>query len=109
MFNLFNKKFKAITPQEAKQVLTSEKGVFLIDVRNTEEYRGGHIKGSVSIPLHILEATAIDRVPNKDAKILVYCLSGGRSQRAAGILADMGYSNVYNLGGICNWPYEITK
>lgn len=109
MFNFFNNKSKSITPKEAKAVMETEKDIFLIDVRSTEEYKDGHIPNSISMPLHILDTVVRDRVKDKDAKIIVYCLSGGRSSKAASILSDMGYVNVYNLGGISSWPYGITK
>lgn len=49
------------------------------------------------------------KLEDKEAIIFVYCRSGNRSATAANILIEQGYKNVYNLGGINNWPYEVVK
>ncbi len=77
-------------------------GAVLIDVRTREEYRQGHIPGSVNIPLN--EITSVtERVPAKDTPIFVHCLSGGRSAQAAGYLGKLGYRQVKNIGGISGY------
>jgi phage shock protein E len=101
--------FTNITPEEAKKRLDSEKGIVLLDVRTKEEYDTGHIKGSILIPVDNLKEEAENKLKDKDAPIFVYCRSGNRSTTAANILVNLGYKNVYNLGGINKWPYEVVK
>lgn len=98
-----------ITPEEAKKRLDSEKGIILLDVRTKEEYDGGHIKDATLIPVDSLKEEAESKLIDKETPIFVYCRSGNRSTAASKILMDLGYKNVYNLGGINKWPYEIVK
>ena len=83
-------------------------GAVLLDVRTPEEYRSGHIPGSRNISLQ-----AIDRVAsvaeNKDTALYVYCQSGARSRQAAGILKQMGYTNVNNIGGIAAYAGKVER
>lgn len=96
-----------ITPDEVLD-LQAEGDLILIDVRTVEEYAGGHIEGAVNIPLSEIEVT--QTVPyEKDDLIVVYCRSGNRSGTAQGILLDAGYTNVKDLGGINEWPYDVIK
>lgn len=101
--------FSNITPEEAKKRMDSEKGIILLDVRTKEEYETGHIKGSMLISVDILRGEAEKNLKNKDASIFIYCRSGNRSLTAANILVELGYKNVYNLGGIKDWPYEVVS
>lgn len=101
--------FTNITPQEAKKRLDSEKGIVLLDVRTKEEFGTGHIGGAILIPVDKLEQEASVKLKDKEAPIFVYCRSGNRSVTAANILVKQGYKNVYNLGGIISWPYEVEK
>lgn len=98
-----------ISPSDAKKRLDSEKGIILLDVRSRDEYMKKHIKSSTLIPVNVLANEAGKRLPNKDADIFVYCASGSRSSMAAKILLKMGYTKVYNMGGIFNWPYETVS
>lgn len=74
-------------------------GAVLLDVRTPQEYREGHIPGSINIPLQQLDKV-IDAYENKAAPLFVYCRSGARSRQAAAVLQSMGYTNVTNIGGI---------
>jgi rhodanese-related sulfurtransferase len=103
------KSFANITSEEAKKRLDSEEGIVLLDVRTKEEYDAGHLKDSVLIPVDVLENEAENSLKDKSAAIFVYCRSGKRSATAANILVELGYTNVYNLGGIRDWPYEVVK
>ena len=98
-----------ITPADAKSRLDSEQGIVLLDVRTDEEYAGGHIAGSILLPVDNLAALAASKLPDKSATIFVYCRSGRRSAIAARQLVEMGYTGVYDLGGIIDWPYEVVK
>mgnify|MGYP003365256660 CR=1 FL=1 len=99
----------AISSKQAKERLDSGDTVLLLDVRTREEYTGGHIPNSISLPLDQLKTRIARTAPDKGAEIIVYCLSGGRAAQACGMLAAMGYTNVYNLGGINAWPYAVTR
>jgi phage shock protein E len=71
----------------------------LLDVRTPEEYRTGHIPGSINLPVDNIRS-AESALPDKNAHLYVYCLSGMRSSAAAHALNKMGYRKVTNLGGI---------
>ncbi len=98
--------YKNISPKEAKARLDSEKGIVLLDVRTQEEYAEKHIPNSLLIPVDVIEKEAPSKLTDKNAVIFVYCRSGRRSVTASEALIKMGYTNVYNLGGINDWPYE---
>ncbi|KUO62633.1 MAG: sulfurtransferase [Gracilibacter sp. BRH_c7a] len=98
-----------MTPSEAKQRLDSGEGLVFLDVRTMEEYEAGHIKDSILIPVNTIEAEVEATIQDKKKPIFVYCRSGNRSAVAADILVKLGYENVFNLGGINNWPYEVEK
>ncbi len=108
MFNIFGLgKSNMIKPADAKKELEADKNIALIDVRTRQEYNNGHIPNSILIPLNQLANKSEKKIPEKDRKIIVYCMNGARSASASRILGKMGYTNVYNLGGITSWPYKI--
>lgn len=74
-------------------------GAYLIDIREKDEYRSGHIPGSINVPLSQIE-TIGDVVSDRDAPLYVYCLSGIRTKKAVRKMESMGYTNVTNIGGI---------
>ena len=95
-----------ITAEEAKQIMDSEEGYIILDVRTQEEYDEGHIPGAILIPYTQIEEKVDEMLPDKDQLILVYCRSGRRSKIAAEALAELGYTNIKEFGGIIDWPYE---
>ena len=97
-----------ITSEEAKEEMNNG-DVTILDVRTEEEYNSGHIENSILITVDDIESKAEEILPNKDEKILVYCRSGNRSKKAADLLVKIGYTNVYDFGGIKDWPYEVVK
>lgn len=101
--------FLNITAEEARKLMDSEKDRIILDVRSREEYDQGHIPGAILIPDTEIEAKAADLLPDKDQLILVYCRSGRRSKLAAQSLADLGYTNIREFGGILDWPYEVVQ
>ena len=101
--------FLNITAEEARKLMDSEKDRIILDVRSREEYDQGHIPGAILIPDTEIEAKAADLLPDKDQLILVYCRSGRRSKLAAQSLADLGYTNSREFGGILDWPYEVVQ
>ena len=96
-----------ITAQEAMENIAKDKKILLIDVREISEYQSGHIPNAKNIPLGVIEKKANAQLKDKNQMLYVYCHSGIRSVQACKKLANMGYTNVYNLGGIIAWPYEI--
>ena len=96
-----------ITAEEAKQIMDSEEGYIILDVREQDEYDAGHIPGAILIPYTQIAEKAEDVLADKDQLILVYCRSGRRSKIAAEALAELGYTNIKEFGGIIDWPYEV--
>ena len=96
-----------ITAEEAKQIMDSEEGYIILDVREQDEYDAGHIQGAILIPYTQIEEKANEMLPDKDQLILLYCRSGRRSMIAAEALAELGYTNIKEFGGIIDWPYEV--
>ena len=96
-----------ITAEEAKQIMDSEEGYIILDVRTQEEFDQGHIPGAILIPDYEIEEKAEAVLKDKDQLILVYCRSGRRSKLAAEALVKLGYTNIKEFGGIIDWPYEI--
>ena len=99
--------YRQISQEEAKQMMDT-RDVVVLDVREQEEFDSGHIPGALLLPVgSITEATASAVLPEKDAVVLVYCRSGNRSKTASQALADLGYTEVFEFGGINTWPYEV--
>ncbi len=97
----------SITAAEAREIMDTEEGCIILDVRTQEEYDESHIPGAILIPNTELEERAEENLPDKDQLILVYCRSGRRSKMAAEILVELGYTNIKEFGGILDWPYEV--
>ena len=98
--------YQQITQEEAKEMMDSQE-VIILDVREQDEYDSGHIPGAVLLPVGTIdETTAAEVIPEKDSTVLVYCRSGNRSKTASSTFADLGYTNIYEFGGISTWPYE---
>ncbi|WP_283129332.1 rhodanese-like domain-containing protein [Allofournierella massiliensis] len=101
--------YQQISREEAKEMMDTEE-VIILDVREQSEYDGGHISGAVLLPVGTIdEDTAAAVIPEKDSTVLVYCRSGNRSKTAASALAELGYTGIYEFGGITTWPYEIEQ
>ena len=98
-----------ITAEEAKQIMESCEGYIILDARTKEEYDQGHIPGAIVISHEEIAEKAEEVLPDKDQLILVYCRSGRRSKIAAEALAELGYTNIREFGGIIDWPYEVEK
>ena len=95
-----------ITAEEAKQIMDSETGYIILDVRTQEEYDQGHIPGAIVISHEQIAEKAEEVLTDKDQLILVYCRSGRRSKIASEALVELGYTNIKEFGGIIDWPYE---
>lgn len=98
-----------ISAEKAKQRLNNERGIILLDVRTPQEYRRKHIPNSILIPVTVLADEAVNKIPDKNTEIIVYCRTGNRSASAVKILTDLGYTNIHDLGGINGWPYKTVS
>ena len=96
---MFSKIINTLFPKKEVIDLKSiiAQGAMLVDVRNPDEYKSGHVKGSVNIPLDQI-SQRLDRFKNKNT-IVVFCRSGARSKMAQSILKSNGVTNVINGGG----------
>lgn len=101
--------YKNISPSEVQDLISTATPMIIIDVRTPQEYSQGRIPTSINIPLNILKSEVQNKNIPKTTKIIVYCQRGTRSSEAAKILDALGYTDIYNLGGIESWPYEIVK
>ena len=97
-----------ISQDEARQMMSREDGHIIVDVRRQDEYESGHIPDAVLIPNESIGNEQPELLPDKDQIILIYCRSGRRSKEAAQKLADLGYSRIFEFGGIIDWTGEIT-
>ena len=101
--------YRQISQEEAKEMMDTQDAL-IMDVREQDEYDSGHIPGAVLLPVGaITEDSAAEIIPEKDTTVLVYCRSGNRSKTAAQALAELGYTDVCEFGGISTWPYEVEK
>lgn len=100
--------YTSIPASEAKALMDSETDYIILDVRTEKEYADGHIPDAILIPDYEIAERAENELTDKSQLILVYCRSGRRSKNAAEKLAEMGYSNVKEFGGIIEWGYETT-
>lgn len=101
--------YMSITAKEAKEIMENETDYIILDVRTQEEFDEGHIPGTLLIPDYEVSQRAESELPDKAALILVYCRSGRRSKNSAQTLAELGYTNVKEFGGIIDWEYEIER
>ena len=97
--------YHKISAKEAKEMMDTQE-VIIVDVRTQEEYDEGYIENAILIPNETINE-APSELPDKDAVVLIYCRSGRRSAIAANDLIKIGYTQVYDFGGINDWPYEI--
>lgn len=99
--------YRQIDQETAKKMMEANDGHIVVDVRRQDEYDGGHIPGAILIPNESIGDTAPEALPDPDQIILIYCRSGNRSKQAAQKLTGMGYTNVYEFGGIITWTGDI--
>ena len=101
--------YKQISMDEAISIMESEENYIILDVRTAEEFQEGHIPGAINIANEVIHQNQLDNLPDKEQLILVYCRSGNRSKQASEKLVVQGYTNVYEFGGIKDWPGEIVN
>ena len=98
--------YQLITPESAK-IMMEDSSVVILDVRTPEEYKEGHIEGSILIPDYEILETAEKILTDKNQTILVYCRSGNRSKQASEKLVNLGYTDVIEIGGIMDYTGEL--
>ena len=98
-----------ISQEDAMAQMVDGEDYILLDVRTQAEYAEGHIPGAICLPNETIGSEPPAELPDREQTILVYCRSGRRSAEAAQKLADMGYVNVLEFGGILDWTGEIVK
>ena len=99
--------YRTISADDAMKIMSDTKDFILLDVRTKEEYDKRHIPGAILLPIDEIKKGNVSVLPDKKQKILVYCWTGRRSEDSAIMLADMGYSNVLNMGGIVDWKGAV--
>jgi rhodanese-related sulfurtransferase len=110
VFNtFFTNGYEKLDQATAYAELQSDQSIQLVDVREPSEFNAGYIEGAQLIPLGTIETDFEVAIPDKDAKIFVYCRSGNRSAQAAKKLVDLGYTHVFDIGGILDWEYGIVN
>ncbi|WP_312653418.1 rhodanese-like domain-containing protein [Aminipila sp.] len=102
-----DKGYTTISADEAKAIMDENPHVVILDVRTQEEYDQKHIPDSILIPNETINEETVSGLGlTSDSAILIYCRSGNRSKEAASKLVKLGYSNLFDFGGIKDWPYE---
>ena len=101
--------YTQISQEEAMTMMEADDGHIIVDVRQQFEYDAGHIPGAINIPLGSISNEQPEELPDLNQVILVYCRSGVRSKSAAQKLFDIGYTHVYEFGGINVWTGEVVK
>ena len=101
--------YKTISSTEAQQMIEDNKDALILDVRTAAEYESGHIPNAINLSNEDIQAGKVDSLKDKSQLIMVYCRSGNRSRQAAQKLAELGYTNVVDFGGIQSWQGDIEK
>lgn len=105
--DMVRKIYTPVSQEKAREMMDQEEDCVIVDVRRQDEFETGHIPGAVCIPNETIGNECPPELPDPDQIILVYCRSGNRSRQAAEKLAGLGYTNVYEFGGIRDWTGEV--
>ena len=115
MLEAANAAVAKITPEQATDII-AKGNPLVLDVRDAAEVAAsGKIAGAVNVSRGMLEFRADpespyhDKLFEKGKTVILYCASGGRAFLAGKLLKDMGYDNVYNLGGFKDWTGAVDK
>ena len=98
-----------VSMNDIVQIMEENENYIILDVRTLEEYNQGHIPNAICIPNETIDESVVNKLPDKNQMILVYCRSGNRSQQAAEKLKKLGYTNLIEFGGIIDWKGEIER
>ena len=101
--------YRQIGMEEAVAMMARENDYILLDVRTAEEFYQKHIPGAINVANETIGTAEIPELPDKEQLILVYCRSGNRSKQASQKLAELGYTNIVEFGGINDWPGDVVS
>ncbi len=101
--------YTQISTEDAAALMESEENYIILDVRTPEEFAEGHIPDAINLPNESIGTEELPQLPEKDQLILVYCRSGNRSKQASEKLAELGYTNIQEFGGINSWTGDIVE
>ena len=102
------KGYQELSMNEAERWMAdAQDDYLLVDVRTTEEYESGHIPGAILVPIEDIREGKVDALPELEQTLLLYCRTGRRAEDSGKLLADLGYKNIYVIGGIFDWTGEI--
>ena len=104
-----HEKYTQISMDEAVAMMEEESDYIILDVRTPEEFAEKHIPNAINVPNETIGTDPVPELPKEDQLILVYCRSGNRSKQASEKLAEIGYTNVYEFGGINDWTGETVS
>ena len=99
--------YTQLSQDEAISMMEENSDYVILDVRPQEEYNEGHIPDAICVPNETIGDKRPEELKDLDQMLFVYCRSGRRSKEASQKLADIGYTKVYEFGGIKTWPYEV--
>ena len=100
---------KHISMNDIVQIMEENENYIILDVRTQAEYNQGHIPNAICIPNETIDENVVNKLPDKNQMILVYCRSGNRSRQAAEKLKKLGYTNLIEFGGIIDWKGKIER
>ena len=100
---------KYVSMNEIVKIMEENENYIILDVRTFEEYNEGHIPNAICIPNETIDKNVVEKLPNKEQLILIYCRSGNRSKQATEKLLNLGYTNLVEFGGIIDWKGKIEK
>ena len=98
-----------VSMDDIVQIMDENENYIILDVRTIEEYNEGHIPNAICIPNETIDESVAEQLPNKEQLVLIYCRSGNRSKQATTKLANLGYTNLVEFGGIIDWDGEIER
>ena len=101
--------YTQISMKEAVAMMATEDNYIILDVRTAEEFAEKHIPNAINIPNETIGNEELAELPDKNQLILVYCRSGNRSKQASEKLVALGYTNIYEFGGINDWTGEVVN
>ncbi len=99
--------YQRIDQETARQMMAVDDGHVIVDVRRPDEYAAGHIPGAILIPNETIGSVRPAELADLNQIILIYCRSGNRSKQAAQKLSRLGYTKIYEFGGINTWSGDI--
>lgn len=100
---------KHVSMNDIVQIMDENENYIILDVRTQAEYNQGHIPNAICIPNETIDENVVNKLPDKNQMILVYCRSGNRSKQAAEKLKKLGYTNLIEFGGIIDWKGKIER